>query len=198
MIQGHKLDAPDHIEGVTSADQFDESNLGAFYPEPKKDTRPLIMSDAERHRQHDATLANERGQLHREVVPIALYLVIPPTIVYIAYSYISQTMNQDNMILFFPIAILTGIVVLVLLNWLYSHAAGRIHTHGVHHISFMITDLLLTLGLTAGIAFLTALTTPNMKDVLIVSAVGIGASFVVTKFLVILATARLWAPRQKS
>lgn len=197
MIEKHRLDGPSQLEGDVSPDRPDQSELTFFYPEPKKDERPLIMSDEERHRQHDEGLADERGQLHREVWLVALFVVIPPAIIYITYTFFSTTITNNNLILFLPLAILAGVVTLVLFNWMYRHAADRIHQHGIHHASFIMADLLLIIGAVSAITWYFQLTVLTMKDAFMIAGIAVLMSVIVTKCLVIVATRRLWAPRQK-
>ena len=155
MIKDHKIDEPDHIDNVTSADDYDHSSSSSLYPTVAKDTRPLIMSDAERRKQHNEKLLDEVREIRKHSLSIALRATLWPLLFGVLNYWMFDTnatltkVGMEEEFSFMVLPVLGANVVIVAL-WFFSYVS-LVHKFASYGIS-TAAYLLFTLGILAAIA----------------------------------------------
>ncbi len=195
MIKDHKLEGPDHLDNVDSYEQ-DRRSLTNLYPSVPKDTRPLIMSNEERHKQQDEVLLKEVRQIRHHPLSIALRAILWPLLFGILnYWYVDTSVaiadaQKDFNLVLLPV--LAADVILVGI-WIanYISLKNQFSSYGISFVSY----LFFTLGALAllSIPLWTALSFINdailMKVVFSLSILLIGV--IITKIYLTITTRKL-------
>ena len=155
MIKGHKLEAPEQIDNITSADDYDHGSSSNLYPTVAKDTRPVIMSDAERRKQHNDKLLDEVREIRKHSLSISLRATLWPLLFGVLNYWMFDTnaafakVGMQEEFSFMVLPVLGANVVIVAL-WFFSYIS-LVHKFASYGIS-TAAYLLFTLGILAAIA----------------------------------------------
>ena len=196
MIQDHRLDAPERVSGEMSPDRPDRSGLNFFYPEVKQDTRPLIKSDAERHRLHDQQLSDHQSQLHRYVAALSLQTVGPAIIALCIVTFAMTGITQSNAALVIPLLIAAGLLWFGLTRWLLGSVFDRVQTYGSRGGVFIFFSYVILGTASPVLWWLTTYVADTWPKVAMAASGAFVVSIIASKILVIVATRRPSAARQ--
>lgn len=144
MIQKHKLDAPEELEQehLSSASEYDRSDLSSLYPEIPVDQRPLLMSDDERHQLHDRILQRQIAEIRRSFVWIGIQLVLPVVFVlYLVALYMTFSSSQQMIAMVVIPMIIGGMITVGVWVAAYSAIVKRFSTHSLSGGAYIFTTL---------------------------------------------------------
>lgn len=188
MKPRHYIDAPHPIDGTTSADRPDRSELGHFYPTIKKDDRPLIMSDLERHRQHDEALIKQTRKIHSKVIPLGILLVLPFIIFINATVFFFFTMDQSNAVILSMLGLFLAVAWVGIWVLAYRTIVKTFARHGLRAGPYFFFSLLFLIAATPVLGLLSSTASPAWLNALLFSGYVTIASIVITEVMLATAT----------
>ena len=188
MKPRHYIDAPVSIDGITSADAIDRSDMAHFYPTLKKDDRPLIMSDLERHRQHDEALIKQTRKIHRKVIPLGILLVFPFIVFVNAAVFFFFTMDQANAPILSTLALLAGLAWVGIWILCYRAIVRQFSLHGLRAGPYFFFGLFFLLAASPVLSLLSSISSVAWLNALLFSGYLSIASIVVTEIMLATAT----------
>ncbi len=137
------INAPNEVDGITSSDEFDRSDLSSLYPEPAKDDRPLLKSDEERHRLHDQALRAEVRVARKFSWRFGTMLWVPLYLAYVTVStYLALPVTEDERTFLTLGLIIAFGVVIAIFVFVYKSIIALLDLHGVNGGFFVLATLL--------------------------------------------------------
>lgn len=187
MKPRHYIDAPVSIDGITSADSIDRSDIAHFYPTLKKDDRPLIMSDLERHRQHDEALIQQTRKIHRKVIPLGILLVLP-FIIFINAAVFFLGVDKANAVILSTLGVLAALLWVGIWILCYRAIIKQFATHGLRAGPYFFFGLFFLLAASPVLGLMSSVSAAAWINALLFSGYLAIASIVITEIMLATAT----------
>jgi hypothetical protein len=186
-MERHKIDAPESIEGMTSAGDEDRSNISHFYPSVKKDNRPLIMSDIERYRQHDAIIIAATRKIHRYVILLGLLLALPFVLFVNGATYFFFSIDASSAVIMSTLILFAGMLWIGVWILCFRAIIKRFRIHGLKAGGYLLFGMLFLLVISPILSQLAIVSQNPSLNALAFSGYFTIASIAITE--IILATA---------
>lgn len=191
MAKYHEIDAPDLQ--LDSSPIADNSALSFLYPDPKRDTRPLLKSDAERHR-----LQAER--IHRAVEPvlkhgvlIAFLFAAPFMYAVILVAFVLELAQAQAVGPLIAVLVIGSAFGLGILVGALKHATEQLHRFGVSGLGVGLTTICMLFIGGGASSQLIPLTASTLVNSYILSGILAGISLITVYILLGIA---VWSYRR--
>ena len=186
-MEKHRLDGPDAIDGMASAGDEDRSNMAHLYPTVKKDDRPLIMSDIERHRQHDAAIVAATRKIHRYVILLGVLLALPFVLFVNGAVYFFFSIDAGSAVIMSMLALFAGVAWIGVWILCFRAIIKRFRIHGLKASGYLLFGTLFLLAVSPILSQLAIVSDQPLLNALTFSGYFTIASIAITE--IILATA---------
>ena len=145
MGKYHELDAPELAIGGSPV--ADNSALSSMYPDPQKDTRPLLKNDAARHALQQQRLNRSVDGVLKHGFSIALLQTTPFAYIALLGTFVFENLNAGTVNLMLPVIVIGSFLWIGVLVASYHTAMERLHRFGMNGLTIGIATLLsLTIG----------------------------------------------------
>ena len=145
MGKYHEIDAPDIT--LESSPIGDNSELSFLYPDPARDTRPLLKSDAERHKQQQERLNQSVVRVLPHGFAIALFLAVPFIYAAVLGSFAIELATAQAIGPLVAVMIIGGFFWVGVLIACLKNATERLHRFGISGLSVgLVTIATLFIG----------------------------------------------------
>lgn len=190
MAKYHEIDAPDLQ--LESSPIEDNSALSFLYPDPKQDTRPLLKSDAERHRLQAERIHRAVEPVLRHGVLIAFLFAAPFMYAVILGAFVLELAQAQAVGPLIAILVIGSVFGLGILVGALKHATEQLHRFGISGLGVGLTTICVLFVGGGAFVQLIPLTASMLVNSYIVSGILAGLSLVTVYILLGIA---IWSYR---